>query len=78
MRVNMQQAKNRLSELVANAEKGEPVILCRDGVPVAELRALPRPRTRSKIKTSDLGSAISREEAVAPLSGKDWGAWADE
>ena len=39
-KVNMQQAKTRLSQLVAAAERGETVLLCRNGEPVAELRPL--------------------------------------
>jgi prevent-host-death family protein len=40
--VNMHEAKSRLSELVKAVETdGEIVILQRNGVPVAEIRALP-------------------------------------
>jgi len=43
--VNMHEAKSRLSELVRAVEtQGETVILCRDGVPVAEMvKAEPKP-----------------------------------
>jgi len=37
MQVNMFDAKNKLSRLVAAAEQGEEVILARDGVPVAKI-----------------------------------------
>ncbi len=40
--VNTLDAKNRLSELLRLVEgQGEEVILCRNGKPVAELRAIP-------------------------------------
>ncbi len=37
MQVNMLEAKNALSRLVAAAERGEDVILARDGKPVARI-----------------------------------------
>lgn len=42
--VNVYEAKNRLSELLAAAERGESVRICRNGTPIAELRALPQAR----------------------------------
>jgi antitoxin (DNA-binding transcriptional repressor) of toxin-antitoxin stability system len=39
VRVNMHEAKSRLSELVrAVEERNETIVLCRDGVEVAEIR----------------------------------------
>jgi antitoxin (DNA-binding transcriptional repressor) of toxin-antitoxin stability system len=73
-RVNMQDAKTRLSQLVAAAEHGETVLLCRDGEPVAEIRSLPRNLARTRIDTSDLGPPVGRAEALAA---GDWGDWAD-
>lgn len=73
----MQDAKTRLSQLVAAAERGETVLLCRDGEPVVELRPLPRSLARTKIDTSDLGPPIGRAEALAPLGPGDWGEWAE-
>ena len=40
MRVNMHDAKTRLSELVAAAESGEEVIIARGGTPAVRLVAL--------------------------------------
>lgn len=39
--VNVHEAKARLSELLAQVERGETVAICRRNRPVAELRALP-------------------------------------
>lgn len=75
-RVNMQDAKTRLSQLVAAAERGERVLLCRNGQPVVELRRLPRRIARTKVDTSDLGPPTGRAEALAPLSPPDWNDWA--
>jgi antitoxin (DNA-binding transcriptional repressor) of toxin-antitoxin stability system len=74
--MNMQEAKTRLSQLVAAAERGETVLLCRDGEPVVELRALPRGLARTSIDASDLGPSIDRAEALAPLAPSEWDAWA--
>ena len=41
--VNMHEAKTRLSELVKAVETGETVVLCRNGVEVAEIRAREKP-----------------------------------
>lgn len=46
MQVNMLDAKNRLSSLVAAAERGEPVILARNGEPVAKIIKFEPPRVQ--------------------------------
>jgi prevent-host-death family protein len=40
MQVNMHDAKTRLSELVAAAERGEHVVIARDGTPAVRLVAV--------------------------------------
>jgi prevent-host-death family protein len=40
MHVNMHEAKTQLSELVAAAERGEEVVIARNGVPAARLVAI--------------------------------------
>jgi prevent-host-death family protein len=40
MEVNMHDAKTKLSELVAAAERGEEVVIARNGVPAARLVAV--------------------------------------
>jgi len=44
MDVSIAEAKERLPELVEAFEKGEPVVLTREGKPVAQLAAPPKPR----------------------------------
>jgi antitoxin (DNA-binding transcriptional repressor) of toxin-antitoxin stability system len=41
--VNIGEARDKLGQLLAAVEQGETVRICRDGVPVAELRAVSRP-----------------------------------
>lgn len=42
VKVNVAQAKAKLSQYLASAVGGETVIICSRNVPVAELRAIPR------------------------------------
>jgi prevent-host-death family protein len=42
IRVNIYDAKARLSEYLARAEAGETVVICRRNIPVAELRGVAR------------------------------------
>lgn len=46
MQVNMLEAKNRLSALVAAVERGEEVVLARNGVPVARIVPYQRPQVQ--------------------------------
>ncbi len=46
MQVNMLEAKNALSRLVAAAERGEDVILARDGKPVAKIVRYQSPKVK--------------------------------
>ncbi len=40
MKLNVHEAKTRLSDAIAQAEAGEQVLICKRNTPVAELRAL--------------------------------------
>jgi len=40
MQINMHEAKSRLSDLVAAAERGEDVVIARNGTPAARLVAI--------------------------------------
>jgi prevent-host-death family protein len=71
--VNMHEAKTKLSELVAEVEAGEEVILARAGKPVARLMPLrkARPRRLGRWK----GKVRMSKDFDAPLSKKDLAAW---
>jgi prevent-host-death family protein len=45
--VNINEAKARLSSLLAEVEEGEVIVLCRRNVPVAEISRI-KPRRRSR------------------------------
>jgi antitoxin (DNA-binding transcriptional repressor) of toxin-antitoxin stability system len=75
VRVNMHEAKSRLSELVRSVEEhNETVVLCRDGVEVAEIRRLserrrlrnlsPHPRLRVEMAPG--------YDPTEPLSPDEW------
>lgn len=70
--VNTHEAKSRLSSLLsAIEEKGEVVVICRNGKPIAELRRL-KP-TRSPLRVHPRLSKIRfHEDPMAPLSEEDW------
>ena len=71
----MHEAKSRLSELVKAVEEGnETVVLCRDGVEVAEIRRFVKRR-----RLRDLGPDARLHVAYAPgyrptepLSDEEW------
>jgi antitoxin (DNA-binding transcriptional repressor) of toxin-antitoxin stability system len=75
VRVNMHEAKSRLSELVrAVEERNETVVLCRDGVEVAEIRRRPA-RRRPRSLTPDPRFRVELApgyDPTEPLSDDEW------
>jgi antitoxin (DNA-binding transcriptional repressor) of toxin-antitoxin stability system len=75
VRVNMHEAKSRLSELVrAVEERNETIVLCRDGVEVAEIRRRPvRRHLRTLTPDPRLRVELSPGyDPVEPLSADEW------
>ena len=62
IRLNMHEAKTHLSRYIAGLRDGEIILLCRRNEPVAEIRALPRARS----KTRPVG--LAREQFRVPDS----------
>ncbi len=74
--VNVHQAKTTLSALLAEVEDhGEVVLICRNGKPVAELRAVQKRRGRLATR-ADLAAIAFHDDPVAPLEPADWGSLA--
>ena len=48
IRLDMHEAKTHLSRYVAELREGETILLCRGNEAVAEVRALPRTRTKPR------------------------------
>ena len=73
MQVNILDAKNSLSRLVAAAEQGEEVVLARNGVPVAQLVKYQRPAVkppgawRQKVKAQAGWDSAETDAEVARL-----------
>jgi antitoxin (DNA-binding transcriptional repressor) of toxin-antitoxin stability system len=74
--VNMHEAKTRLSELVkAVEERGETVILCRDGTEVAEIRRRAKGRRTLRDLTPDprlRAEFAPGYDPTEPLSPEEW------
>jgi prevent-host-death family protein len=51
--VGMHEAKTRLSQLVEQAERGEEVVITRNGRPVATLQAIPKPNRIAELRGID-------------------------
>ena len=75
------ETKNRLSELVARAEKGEEVVITRHGRPVAHLTPItpgPRPMTDAELdwlKKRRAGRGRPKEDAgslVSRMRDEEW------
>jgi prevent-host-death family protein len=48
LKVNIAEAKAKLSEYLASAARGETVVICSRNAPVAELRAIAQPDKRPR------------------------------
>lgn len=69
-KVNVQDAKTRLSDLLARAERGEEIVIARSGVPVARLLAVTSPPARvfggeSFTVPDDFDAPLSEGEVAA-------------
>lgn len=69
--VNMHEAKSRLSELVAAAEAGEEIVICRSGVEVAEIRKR-KPSVRSLKVNPKLKPLAINYDPTEPLQPGEW------
>jgi antitoxin (DNA-binding transcriptional repressor) of toxin-antitoxin stability system len=80
MQVSVADAKNRLPELIKAAEDGEPVTICRRGVPVVDLVRTKTPgrnqpkfgtlRERIREVDPDWWKPMSEDEVDAWLEGR--------
>lgn len=73
--VNMHEAKSRLSELVkAVEEQDDTVIICRQGEPVAVLKAVAKARVDRLKRHRDLKPLYVAPgfDPVAPLNENEW------
>jgi len=70
--INLYEAKTHLSKLIAEIEaEGERVILCRNGVPVADL-VRHQPSAADVEPDPELAGARYVSDPCAPLDESDW------
>lgn len=65
-KVNVHEAKTHFSSLLARVEKGEEIIICKSGKPVACLHAIEE-KTVNRIPGNAKGKVIIAENFDAPL-----------
>jgi prevent-host-death family protein len=72
--VNVHEAKTRLSALIAKIESDqEPILLCRNGRPVAEIVPYIKKRMPYPFKPHPkLGGLKIKCDLTAPLSNEEW------
>ncbi len=58
IKINLAEAKARLSQYLDAVERGDVVVVCRRNVPVAEIRPLPKPLTESRPVGTDPGLVV--------------------
>ncbi len=58
IRVSVAEAKAHLSRYLKSVEQGETVVVCRRNVPIAEIRALPKPAREPRPVGIDRGMTI--------------------
>ena len=58
IKVNIAEAKARLSTYLDSVEQGQTVVLCRRNVPIAEIRALPKPPAEERPVGIDRGMRL--------------------
>jgi len=70
--VNTHEAKTKLSSLLSEVEKrGEIVVICRNGKPIAEIRPLSRKKDPLRVHPT-LSRVQFRDDPIAPLGPEDW------
>jgi len=70
--VNIYEAKTRLSELLLKVERQhETVVICRNGVPIAELLSWSKAKDPFR-QSPKLNKVVYHEDPTLPLSEEDW------
>ena len=68
LRINIHEAKAKLSEYLSRVEKGESVLICKRNVPIAELRPLAAPRLKRRVLGGYEGTMTIHSSFFEPLS----------
>lgn len=72
--VNVHQAKSTLSALLAAVEeKGEVILICRNGKPVAELRSVERTKKKRNLEPHPVyGNYVVPDDIMEPCGDELW------
>ena len=77
--VGLFEAKNKLSELVDRAERGEEVVITRRGKPVAKLVPVQAVRDREKARRAVEGiRKLAKEMNLGPFDWEEWKRYRNE
>jgi prevent-host-death family protein len=77
--IGLFEAKNKLSELVDRAERGEEVVITRRGKPVAKLVPISAVRDREKARQAVEGiRKLAKEINLGPFDWEEWKRYRDE
>ena len=72
LRINTQDAKTRLSALLASVEEsGEPILICRNGRPIAELRPVGALRD-PLVPHPELSAVVFHADPMEGVDEEDW------
>jgi len=74
-RINVHDAKTHLSRYLERVQRGEAFTICRNNVPVAELRAVPTQRTTRRRLGLHKGQVRIAPDFQAPLDDAELGLW---
>jgi antitoxin (DNA-binding transcriptional repressor) of toxin-antitoxin stability system len=77
-RINVHDAKTNLSRYLERVERGEVFTICRNNVPVAELRAVPVVRNVPRTLGLHKGQVSIDATFFEPLDDADLGLWSGE
>jgi antitoxin (DNA-binding transcriptional repressor) of toxin-antitoxin stability system len=75
LRINIHDAKTHLSRYLEQVEKGEVVTICRNNVPIAELRALPKPQRGKRRLGLHKGQIEITDAFFEPMSEDELDLW---
>ncbi len=77
-RINVHEAKTHLSRYLERVEHGEAFTICRNNVPVAELRAVRTLRTAGRRLGLHKGQVTIAADFLAPLDDAELGLWSGD
>jgi len=75
LRINVHDAKTHLSRYLEQVARGEVITICRNNVPIAELRALPAARTKPRKLGRHKGQVVIDPSFFEPLDESDLDLW---